>query len=63
MLLFYVIATKCTIGCVQISKSEFLCLVLISLALCLFVSVIPSCTYIVHSAGTKVELHIWNYDN
>ena len=46
----------------QISKSEFLCLVLISLALCLFVSVdlIPSCTYIVYSAGTKVELHIWN---
>ena len=36
--------------------------VLISLALCRFVSVIPSCTYIVYSAGTKVELHIWNND-
>ena len=35
-------------------------IVLISLALCLFVSVIPSCTYIVYSAGMKVELHIWN---
>ena len=44
----------------QISKSEFLCLVLISLALCLSVSVIPSCTYIVHSAGMKMELHTWN---
>ena len=31
-----------------------------SLVLCLFVSVVPSCTYIVYSAGTKVELHIWN---
>ena len=31
--------------------------VLISLALCLFVSVIPLCTYIVYSAGMKVELH------
>ena len=28
-------------------------IVLISLALCLFVSVIPSCTYIVHSADTN----------
>ena len=48
----------------QISKSEFLCLVLISLALCGFVSVsvIPSCTYIVFSAVTKVELHTWNND-
>ena len=46
----------------QKSKSEFLCLVLISLALCLFVSVIPLCTYIVHSAGTKVELYTWNSD-
>ena len=46
----------------QISKSEFLCLVLIGLALCLFVSVIPLCTYIVHSAGTKVELHTLNND-
>ena len=27
-----------------------------------FVSVIPSFTYIVYSAGTKVELHIWNND-
>ena len=33
-----------------------------SLALCLFVSVIPLYTYIVHSAGTKVELHTWNND-
>ena len=47
----------------QISKSEFLCLVLISLALCLFVSVIPLCTYIVHSAGTKVELHTLQLSN
>ena len=46
----------------QISKNEFLCLVLISLALCHFVSVIPSCTYIVHSADTKVELHTLNND-
>ena len=46
----------------QISKSEFLCLVLISLALCRFVSVIPSCTYIVHSADTKVELHTLSND-
>ena len=37
-------------------------IVLISLALCIFVSVIPLCTYIVHSAGTKVELHTWNND-
>ena len=37
-------------------------IVLISLALCLFVSVIPLCTYIVYSAGTKVELHTWNND-
>ena len=37
-------------------------IVLISLALCLFVSVIPLCTYIVHSAGTKVELHTCNND-
>ena len=40
-------------------------IVLISLALCLFVSLIPSCTYmyIVFSAGTKVELHTWdNYE-
>ena len=37
-------------------------IVLISLALCLFVSAIPSCTYIVYSAGTKVELHTWNND-
>ena len=34
----------------------------ISLALCLFVSVISWCTYIVYSAGTKVELHTWNND-
>ena len=37
-------------------------IVLISLPLCLFVSVIPSCTYIVYSAGTKVELHTLNND-
>ena len=37
-------------------------IVLFSLALCLFVSVIPSCTYIVHSADTKVELHTLNND-
>ena len=37
-----------------------MCIVLISLALYLFVSVIPSCTYIVYSTGTKVELHTWN---
>ena len=37
-------------------------IVLFSLALCLFVSVIPSCTCIVYSAGMKVELHIWNND-
>ena len=36
--------------------------VLISLALCLLVSVIPLCTYIVHSAGMKVELHTCNND-
>ena len=36
--------------------------VLISLALCLFVSAIPSCTYTVYSAGTKAELHTWNND-
>ena len=46
----------------QISKSDFLCLVLISLALCLFVSVIPLCTYIVYSADTKEELHTLNND-
>ena len=27
-----------------------------------FVSVIPSCTYIVYSAGMKMELHTWNND-
>ena len=27
-----------------------------------FVSVIPSCTYIVYSSGMKVELCIWNND-
>ena len=37
-------------------------IVLISLALCLLVSVIPSCTYIVHTAGMKEELHTWNND-
>ena len=37
-------------------------IVFFSLALCLFVSVIPLCTYIVYSAGTKVELHTWNND-
>ena len=37
-------------------------IVLISLVLCLFVSVIPSCTYIVYSAGMKVKLHTWNND-
>ena len=37
-------------------------IVLINLALCLFVRVIPLCTYIVHSAGTKVELYTWNND-
>ena len=37
-------------------------IVLISLALCLFTSEIPSCTYIVYSAGMKMELHIWNND-
>ena len=37
-------------------------IVLFSLALCLFVSELPSCTYIVYSTGTKVELHIWNND-
>ena len=48
----------------QISKNEFLSLyiVLISLALCLFVSEIPLCTYNVYSAGKKVELHTWNND-
>ena len=46
----------------QISKSEFLCLVLISLALCGFVSVIPLCTYIVHSADMQVELHTLSND-
>ena len=39
-----------------------MCIVLISLALCHFVSVIPSRIYLVYSAGTKVELHIWNND-
>ena len=37
-------------------------IVLFSLAFCLFVSVIPLCKYIVYSAGTEVELHIWNND-
>ena len=37
-------------------------IVLFSLALCLFVSVIPSCTYTVYSTVAKVELHIWNND-
>ena len=37
-------------------------IVLISHALSLFVGVIPSCIYIVYSAGTKVELHTWNND-
>ena len=35
-----------------------MCIVLFSLVLCLFVSVIPLCTYIVYNAGMKVELHI-----
>ena len=48
--------------CADKYKSEFLCLVLVSLALCLFVSVIPLCTYIVHSADMKVELHTLNND-
>ena len=41
-----------------------MCIVLFSLALCFFASVIPLCTYmyIVYSAGTKVELHIRNND-
>ena len=39
-----------------------MCIVLFSLALCLFVSVILSCAYIVYSTGTKVELYVWNSD-
>ena len=35
-------------------------IVLFSLAFCLFVSVIPSCTYIVYSTSMKLELHTWN---
>ena len=35
-------------------------IVLFSLALCHFISVIPTCIYIVYSAGTKVELHVQN---
>ena len=48
---------------VQINRSEFLCImsiVLFSLALCLFVSVMPTRICIVYSAGTKVELHVHN---
>ena len=37
-------------------------IVLINLALCFLISIIPLCTYIVYSAGTKVELHTWNND-
>ena len=38
-------------------------IVLISLALSLFVSEIPSCTCNVFSAGMKVELHTRKNDN
>ena len=37
-------------------------IVLFSLGLCPFVSVILSCAYVVYSTGMKVELHIWNND-
>ena len=39
--------------------SFYVYIVLISLAVCLFVSVIPSCTYIAYITGTKVELHVF----
>ena len=35
---------------------------LVSLAFCLFVSVISLCTYIVYSTGMKLEMHVWNSD-
>ena len=39
-----------------------MCIVLFSLAFCLFVSVIRSCTYTVYSTSMKLELNMWNSD-